>query len=243
MSEFRFGGQAAGLEGIEYLAGHGFDFADLNLNELEKIEAEAGPMQAAAAEAGIFFVAHAPDRRVDDDEGLAEIRAAIRAAAPFAPRTITIHPILASPSNTPERMKRKLREIGALSRLAVENGTRLSLENTAEGAPDMAEVLGAWPEVMLTLDIGHSELLSDSNKSVDFIHAYPDRIGHVHIHDNIGGDTYFEDLHLPLGEGDIDFAPIMAALAGLEGEVTITFEMPRHKALEGLQWLRERKLA
>ncbi|MEK6536775.1 MAG: TIM barrel protein, partial [Actinomycetota bacterium] len=67
-------------------------------------------------------------------------------------------------------------------------------------------------------------------------------IGHIHIHDNIGGDTYHEDLHLPLGEGRIDFAPILLALRKLPQEITITFEMPRQKAYEGLLWLREREL-
>ena len=96
---------------------------------------------------------------------------------------------------------------------------------------------------MLTLDVGHGELLGEENKSLGFIKTWPDRIAHVHIHDNVGGDTYYEDLHLPLGEGRIDFKPIMEALALLSQEVTITFEMPRHKALEGLMWLRERGLA
>jgi sugar phosphate isomerase/epimerase len=242
MSRFRFGGQAAGLEGMEFLAGHGFDFADLNLNELEKIREQEREIIAAAREADMFFVAHAPDKRVDDDEGMAEITAAVEAAAPFRPRTITIHPILVSPSNTPEKMEKKRERVGRLVELAAGFGSLIALENTAEAAPDMEEMLRLHPRVMLTVDIGHSELLSEENKSLGFIRAFPDRIGHVHIHDNVGGNTYHEDLHLPLGEGRIDFAPIMAALAGLPGEVTMTFEMPRQKAYESLLWLRERKL-
>ena len=103
----------------------------------------------------------------------------------------------------------------------------------------MKQLLDTLPDVMLTVDIGHSELLAERNKSLDFINAYPGRIGHVHIHDNVGGDTYHEDLHLPLGEGRIDFAPILAALAALDQEITLTFEMPRQKAYESLLWLRE----
>lgn len=245
MGKFKFGGQAAGLEGIQFLAGHGFDFADLNLNELEKITRDAAGMVRAASAAGLFFVAHAPDRRVDDDAGLAAITSAVEAVAPFQPRTITIHPILwpGSSTNTPEVLARKIEEIGVLSELAVSQDTRIALENTAEDAADMKEVLDRHPDVMLTLDIGHGQLLTDGNKSLDFIAAYPDRIGHVHIHDNVGGDTYYEDLHLPLGEGSIDFAPIMAALAELSQEITFTFEMPRQKAYESLEWLRRRELA
>ena len=242
-SNFRFGGQSASLEGINFLAGHGFDFADLNLNELDKIRREESDMLEAAARGGIFFVAHAPDLRVDDPEGLARIEEAVRYSARFRPKTITIHPILVSPSNTPEKIRVKIREIVKLAGLAAEFGAKIACENTAEVAADMADVLAADPRIVLTLDIGHGELLGEKNKSLGFINTWPDRIGHVHIHDNVGGNTYYEDLHLPLGEGRIDFKPIMEALALLPQEVTITFEMPRHKALEGLKWLRERELA
>lgn len=243
ISNLRFGGQAAGEEGVEFLAAHGFDFVDVNLNELEKVRREAEAMLAAASIAGLFFVAHAPDMRVDNAEGLARIHEAVRFAAAFRPRSITIHPILAPSANTPDKLALKLREIGRLAELAESSGARIACENTSEEAADMKGLLDALPEVMLTLDIGHSELLSEKNKSLDFIRAYPERIGHVHIHDNIGGNTYHEDLHLPLGEGRIDFAPIIRALRSLDREVTITFEMPRAKACEGLEWLRQRDLA
>ena len=243
MADLKFGGQAAGMEGIEFLAAHGFDFADLNLNEMDKIRRDDRRMIKAAQKAGMFFTAHGPDLRVDDPEGLERIEEAVRYGALFRPRTITIHPILAPWSNTPEKIAVKLKEIGRLSEMAASYGSLIACENTAEQAEDMRELLDTLPEVVLTVDIGHSELLGEKNKSLDFINAYPGRIGHVHIHDNIGGNTYYEDLHLPLGEGRIDFAPILLALKALPQEVTLTFEMPRLKAYEGLLWLRERELA
>lgn len=242
MGKLNFGGQAAGLEGISFLAGHGFDFADLNLNEIEKIRREERNIIKAAKKAGLFFVAHGPDLRVDNPDGLARIEEAVKYAAVFKPGTITIHPILAPFANTPETIKVKFHQIGRLQELAGAYGSRISCENTAEDAADMKDLLDTLPDVMLTVDIGHSELLSDKNKSLDFINAYPDRIGHVHIHDNVGGNTYYEDLHLPLGEGRIDFAPILKALKELPQEITITFEMPRQKAYESLLWLRQRDL-
>ncbi len=243
MGKLSFGGQAAGLDGVSFLAGHGFDFADLNLNEIDKIRREERQILKAARRAGMFFVAHGPDLRLDNPEGIARIEEAVRYAAVFKPRTITIHPILAPFSNTPESVDVKLREIGRLQELAGSYGSRIACENTAEAAEDMQLLLQTLPDVVLTVDIGHSELLSDKNKSLDFIGSYPDRIGHIHIHDNVGGDTYYEDLHLPLGEGRIVFDPIMRALKALAQEVTVTFEMPRQKAYEGLVWLRERGLA
>ena len=245
MGRLRFGGQAASREGISFLAGHGFDFADLNLNEMDKIRSEEREILRGARKAGMFFVAHGPDLRVDDPQGLARIEESVRYAEAFAPRTITIHPILSpiSKDNTPERIELKLREIGRLQELASAYGASIACENTAEEATDMRQLLNAVPGAVLTVDIGHSELLGERNKSLDFIEAFPDRIGHIHIHDNVGGNTYYEDLHLPLGEGRIDFAPIMRALSALPQEVTVTFEMPRQKAYEGLNWLRERSLA
>jgi sugar phosphate isomerase/epimerase len=243
MSAFRFGGQAAGLEGISFLVEHGFDFADLNLNEIDKIRAEQKAMLKTARSHGLFFVAHAPDLRVDDSEGLKKIREAVVFSKRFKPRTITIHPILAPSANTPEKIEKKIREIASLAELAWEFGAHIACENTSEAPKDMKPALDAHPAVVLTVDIGHCHLLSEVNKSVGFITAWPDRIGHIHIHDNIGGNTYHEDLHLPLGEGSIEFAPIMKALAEMPSdEITITFEMPRQKAYEGLLWLREKSL-
>lgn len=242
MSNLKFGGQAAGLEGITFLARHGFDFADLNLNEMDKIRREEREILRAARKGGLFFVAHAPDLRVDNEEGLARIREAVAYSAIFEPRTITIHPILAPAANTPVKIESKIREITGLAAMAAAFGSSIACENTSEVPADMRAVLDADPSLVLTLDIGHSELLSEKNKSLGFIDMWPDRIGHVHIHDNVGGNTYYEDLHLPLGEGRIDFEPIMLALRKLPREITITFEMPRQKALEGLDWLRERKL-
>lgn len=242
MGKLKFGGQAAGAGGVAFLAEHGFDFVDLNLNELEKVRREARDILEKAESSGLFFVAHAPDLRVDDAGGLEKINQAVAYAARFKPKTITIHPILAPRSNTPGKMEVKMREIGRLAGVAGSYGSLIACENTSEAAADMKKLLDAFPEVVLTLDIGHSELLGDRNKSLDFINSYPDRIGHVHIHDNVGGNTYYEDLHLPLGEGRIVFGPILKALEGLAGDITITFEMPRQKAFESLLWLRERNL-
>ncbi|MHB0914992.1 MAG: sugar phosphate isomerase/epimerase family protein [Thermoleophilia bacterium] len=243
MDNFRFGGQSASLEGIEFLVAHGFDFVDLNLNEMDKIRQEEQQMLAAAERGGLFFVAHAPDLRVDDADGRARIEEAISYSARFRPRTITIHPILGPSSNTPESIEEKFVQIGRLAVLASGFGARIACENTAEDPGDMRALLERHPEVVLTLDVGHGELLGDRNKAFGYIETWPDRIGHVHIHDNVGGSTQYDDLHLPLGEGRIDFAGIMAGLGGLPREITITFEMPRQKAWESLLWLRERNLA
>ncbi|MBW1857069.1 MAG: sugar phosphate isomerase/epimerase, partial [Deltaproteobacteria bacterium] len=52
-----------------------------------------------------------------------------------------------------------------------------------------------------TLDIGHGQLLREENASFTIIKRYPDRIKHIHLHDNLGGNMPENDLHLPPGKG------------------------------------------
>jgi sugar phosphate isomerase/epimerase len=59
--------------------------------------------------------------------------------------------------------------------------------------------------------------------------SYPDRIRHIHIHDNRGGQSPREDLHLPPGEGFIEFEPILAKLTQIGHAGTMTLELKPHE--------------
>jgi sugar phosphate isomerase/epimerase len=63
------------------------------------------------------------------------------------------------------------------------------------------------------------------NTSVGFIERYPERIGHVHVHDNKGGDSALDDLHLVPGEGIIDFDRIFERLKEMAYDRTMTLEL------------------
>jgi sugar phosphate isomerase/epimerase len=47
-------------------------------------------------------------------------------------------------------------------------------------------VFETFPEIRLTLDIGHANLGGGKNRSSEFIRLYGYRIGHVHANDNFG---------------------------------------------------------
>ena len=79
----------------------------------------------------------------------------------------------------------------------------------------------AFPEIRLTLDIGHANLGGGKNRSADFIRLYGYRIGHVHACDNFGK----EDSHLPVGAGMIDFEKILRRLKETQYDETITLEV------------------
>jgi sugar phosphate isomerase/epimerase len=90
---------------------------------------------------------------------------------------------------------------------------------------DFVPLFERFPALRLTLDTGHAHLSgSDGSKNLDFIRMFGDRIGHIHMSDNFG----FQDNHLPVGTGTIDFPSIINALQGVKYNDTITFEVFSH---------------
>ncbi len=119
-------------------------------------------------------------------------------------------------------------KIGFLKKLterASGSGITVCLENLSENAIHLAEVFAAVPPLNLTLDLGHAELLSDVNTSFGFLENCPDRIKHIHLHDNRGGTSSDDDLHLPVGEGEIDFQKIFQTLHAVHYKGTMTLEL------------------
>ena len=51
------------------------------------------------------------------------------------------------------------------------------------------------------------------------------RIRHVHLHDKWGGQSQDDDLHLPIGDGTVDFRAIVASLMSTGCDGTITLEV------------------
>jgi len=88
----------------------------------------------------------------------------------------------------------------------------LCIENLSEHADHFAPAFRRLPELCMTLDLGHGEILSRPNASFGFITHFPERMRHVHLHDNHGGSEVRDDLHLPVGAGCVDFTGILREL-------------------------------
>ena len=86
----------------------------------------------------------------------------------------------------------------------------------------LGELFDPIPELGLHLDIGHANLQVPHNMTEDILKAYGDRLRHVHLHDNKGGD---QDMHLPLGAGTVDLPRSMRALHSVGYDGTITLEV------------------
>lgn len=87
---------------------------------------------------------------------------------------------------------------------------------------DFTEIFEMFPQLKLTLDIGHAHIEDKSGtRALDFIKKFPDRIRHVHVSDNSGK----EDDHLPIGAGTIHFPEIIKALKKIGYDDTVTLEV------------------
>ena len=140
-------------------------------------------------------------------------------------RLFSIHLWLDPRFVSPETFAFKIGLLGRVVDRAKEMGITVCLENLSETASHLAGVFEAVPLLNLTLDLGHAQLLSKQNTSLGFLDRHPDRIKHIHIHDNRGGNSPGDDLHLPVGDGMVDFERIFQRLKEIGYQKTITLEL------------------
>lgn len=102
-------------------------------------------------------------------------------------------------------------------------GKHLFIENTYESPSLMRRILAAVPSAGFTLDVGHALLYSDG------VHSYfgelGDRLRHLHLHDNHGGDSErYHDLHLAPGAGIVNWTELAKDLETTEYAGAMIFE-------------------
>ncbi|MFF2510480.1 sugar phosphate isomerase/epimerase family protein [Streptomyces sp. NPDC058086] len=87
----------------------------------------------------------------------------------------------------------------------------------------LRRLLGDPPALGLTLDIGHCQCLEPLSP-VDCVRAAAPWLRHVQIEDMRRGHHE----HLPFGDGEIDFPPVLEALAATGYQALTVVELPRH---------------
>ena len=225
------GGRAHSLAEVDYVGEAHLDFAEINLPSHHHVSQDIPALLQLKKKYNFFLLVHGPEEGnpFDCDELrsllLPQIKVLIDFAAALEARVITLHFWLDQRFIDKPVLKEKLTILETLMNMAQKKRMKLCLENLSERPSDFEKAFSLFPELGLTLDIGHGELLSQHNTSYSFIDRYPERISHVHIHDNLGGDTPEDDLHLPLGEGSINFEPIIAALRTIGYDKTLTLEV------------------
>jgi sugar phosphate isomerase/epimerase len=161
----------------------------------------------------ISFTLHAPSRGVNIASVLEPIRkASVEVTgqcfqiAGAVNASVVIHPgYFAWEEERGVATRQFRRSLGELDALAEEYSTTYYVENMGNWNyfflrhPSELPLIG---KTGLALDVGHAYL----NHCLDEFLDHP--IRHVHLHDNNGE----EDSHMPVGQGTIDFTPVMKAI-------------------------------
>lgn len=229
------------LKEMEEIGEMGFDYVELTMDPPEatpqKILAQKRSIKELLNRYKMGIVGHLPTfvwtsdlyeslRRVSLQENFD----ALEAGAELGIEKMVLHPGFITGLGKLLLDKAKgygMESIEAILKKAGTCGLTLCIENMFPQAhflsqpPEFQSVFETFPELRLTLDIGHANLGGGKNKSSEFIQRYGYRIGHVHVNDNFGK----EDNHLPIGAGIIDFEKILKELKEAEYDETITLEV------------------
>lgn len=220
---------------IRCFADAGFDFIDLTL---EPQRAYSGTLRIdevkrALDKTGLGIIGHTayylpiaspmPEVR---QAAIQEIERDILIFTELGAELVNIHPFIEAPLHETRWIReRNIEAFRHLSEKARASGLELMLENMPpnfNSPRDLATIFAAVPEMGFHLDVGHANLETEHNMTVELASYFADRLRHVHFSDNNGGNL---DLHLPLGVGKIDWQWVVHILKRIGYDGTITLEV------------------
>jgi sugar phosphate isomerase/epimerase len=105
-----------------------------------------------------------------------------------------------------EDWKLNLQSVRALLKVARREGVEVAIENTPEPFPSLMKSVDDFhrfykdldDDIGMVLDVAHANL---NNQIQDFMEQFSKKIVHIHVSDNKGDS----DLHMGLGQGNIDW--------------------------------------
>jgi sugar phosphate isomerase/epimerase len=245
------GGTARSPEDVRRLHNLGLQFAELPVTDPDKFSNLVKKYKHLTERLGIYYLCHGPregdpnDMDSLDKQYLPKVYDVLRLMTDLDMSLLTLHLWLDERFVKPNIIDFKIGLLRRIIRRAEEAGITVCLENLSENSSHMTRPFHDLPLLCMTLDLGHAQLLTDRNTSYEYIKKYPERNRHIHIHDNRGGNSHLDDLHLPPGEGIVDFEKIFKGLKEIGYSRTITLELKPHeieKCLDSIKALLARYL-
>lgn len=239
------GGTARSLEDVRVLHELGLQFVEIPIKRPDEILPLIPVYQKLKEELGLYYLCHgAREGDPNDLESLKKvylpkIMRTLSIMPEFGMGLLTIHLWLDPRFVKEESIDFKIGLLKEIIERAAEEGITVCLENLSENARHMARVFDSLPQLGLTLDLGHAQLMTEVSSSFGFMESYPDRIKHIHLHDNLGGDSPKDDLHLLVGKGVVDFKAIFAKLEKTDYNGTVTIELKPSEIRENLSYIKE----
>ena len=229
--EITLGGTARNPEDVRLLHNLRLKFAEIPINNVIKFKENVKDYINVKEKTGLYFLCHGP--REGNPNNIDSLK---RDYLPHVLEILEVMPILDMSLLTlhlwvdqrfvkTEVIDFKIELLQKIISKAREKNILICLENLSENWHDLKVAIDKLPLLNLTLDVGHGLLLRKENTSFTIIKKYPDRIKHIHLHDNLGGNTPEDDLHLPPGKGIVDFKNIFNSLRTIGYRGTATLEL------------------
>jgi sugar phosphate isomerase/epimerase len=229
--QIHLGGTARSPQDVRALYELGLHFAEIPITNPAEFSPLVKTYRSLKNAIGLHYICHGPregdpnNTKTLEEVYFPKIEAILTIMTSLDMPLLTIHLWLDSRFVSERVITFKIALLKKITERAGEAGVTVCLENLSEKVADMQRAFKEIPELCLTLDLGHAQLLTKENRSFGFIHNLPERIKHVHMHDNRGGHSYRDDIHLPPGEGVVDFKEIIKSLKGIGYVRTITLEL------------------
>ncbi|MBU1205898.1 MAG: sugar phosphate isomerase/epimerase [Proteobacteria bacterium] len=221
---------------IAWAKKNGFDYLDLTLEPpaVNPREVKVAEVNRALRDYQLAIVGHtayylpiASPYETLRKAALEEMRWALQFFAAIGASTVTVHPdksiaFVLSPKAV---LQTNLQSLAEIVKLAEPLGIQILIENmdrTFNTVEQIQEALLLMPQLGFHLDVGHANLNVERNRTEEFLRAFRERLWHVHLSDNFGKS---EDLHLPLGAGNIEWRKVIALLKNYAYDGTITLEV------------------
>jgi sugar phosphate isomerase/epimerase len=213
---------------IQWIAEHGFQFVDFFLEpENDESRIDAHEIKSHLADSGLGVVGHTAwylpigsPMEALRKSAVDIISRQFETFSAIGCRKVTVHanwpPGLFKPE---EGIAFQVESLRNLSDAAASFGIHILYEPITtlnDNRENIEKILDLAPHIEFHADIGHLNL--HGRNPQEYILAFKDRLGHVHIHDNNG----ISDLHLPLGVGNIDWDCLIGVLKKVyDGTITL----------------------
>lgn len=222
------------LEEIASFRDLGFDFVDLTLEPEQTYSAtiKTDVVASALERAGMFAVGHTawylpiaspfPDFR---ELALRELVRCMKVLRELGVTKMNVHPHHKIPLHDDEWiLAQNTDTLARLSDDAQELGMTILLENMPgfSRVAQMKPLLENVPGTKFLIDMGHANLDTPYHRAEELLSNFGHILGHVHVSDNRGGH---DDLHLPLGVGNINWLQVTRLIKNTGYDDTITVEV------------------
>jgi len=225
------GGRAHNIEQIHEVGKLGYPFVEISLEKPEEIKEQLDDLLKLKETYNIFYLAHYPNEGNPSDINklktnfIPKMKMLFKLSHDLGISKGTMHFWMDRRWASPSLISAKIELLSDLVDHATQCGIVLCIENLTERSDSFSTAFNAIPNLRMTMDIGHGELLSKENTTLEFTEHLFQKIAHIHVHDNYGGTSVKDDLHLALGEGIVDFPKILTLFNKKGYESTITMEV------------------